>query len=194
VGGGYMKNKLERFVRDNREAFDDFEPSKDLWKKIEAETAKNQPKVKGLNGKIVSFVSPKFVWRIAASVAILLTISYLAFNYGKSVAQNPDIMAMSPSYAKELTQFASLIEEKREELKVLEQENPQLYQQFDDEVKILDQNYQNLKSQLPKNPNQEELLKAMIQNLSIQIDLLNQQLQIIQKIKNTKNEKFKTII
>ena len=30
------KNNLERFVRDNREDFDDKEPSGKLWQKIEA--------------------------------------------------------------------------------------------------------------------------------------------------------------
>ena len=193
-GGGDMKDRLERFVRDNREAFDDCEPSNDLWKKIETETAKKLPKSKRLNGKIVSLGGPKFAWRIAASIAILLTISYLAFNYGKSVAQNPDIVALSPKYAKELTQFTSLVEEKRGELKFLEQEDPMLYHDFNADLKGLDQDYQKLKAELPKNPNQEELLKAMMQNLSMQIELLNQQLQIIQKIKASKNEKINTVI
>jgi hypothetical protein len=54
-----------------------------------------------------------------------------------------------------------------------------------------------LKTQLPKNPNREQLLEAMIRNLQLQTELLSQQLQIIQKIKNTKTSKnensFKTI-
>ncbi len=187
-------DKLERYIRDNREAFDDYEPSKDLWKKIEAETAKNQPKSKGLMGKIVAFGSPKIALKIAASIAILLTISYLAFNYGKSVAQNPEIVALSPTYAKELTQFATLVETKRNELKFLEKEDPILYHDFNAELKALDQDYQKLKAELPKNPNQEDLLKAMMQNLSVQVGILNQQLQIIQKIKASKNEKITTVI
>jgi len=40
---------------------------------------------------------------------------------------------------------------------------------------------------LPVNPNKEELLQAMIYNLQLQIDLLNQQLNIIQKIKQAKS-------
>ena len=50
-----------------------------------------------------------------------------------------------------------------------------------------------LKSDLPGNPNEELVLGAMIENLRIQIDLLNEQLTIIKKIKeskNTKNEKI----
>jgi hypothetical protein len=189
-----MKDRLERYIRDNREAFDDFEPSKDLWKKIEVEAAKNNPKGKKLGGRLLYFSEPKFVLRIAASIAILFTISYLAFNYGKSVAQNPDIVALNPAYAKQLTQFTSTVEEKRGELKFLETEDPMLYHDFNAELKGLDQDYQRLKADLPKNPNQEELLKAMMQNLTMQVEVLNQQLQIIQKIKASKNEKVNTVI
>ena len=81
-----------------------------------------------------------------------------------------------------------------EELKAIEKQDPELYHQFDTELRVLNQNYQNLKQELPKNPNQEELLKAMIQNVSMQIELLNQQLEIIQKIKEAKNEKTNTMV
>lgn len=189
-----MKNHLERFVRDNREAFDDYEPSNVLWKKIEAKTAQNKPKGKFLSMKGLFGNDPKFALRIAAGITIMLTISVLAYNYGRSASKNIDIMALSPSYAKELTQFTSLVETKREELKEIEKTDPVLYHQFDADLNVLDQNYQSLKQRLPKNPNQEELLKAMIQNLSLQIDLLNQQLQIIQKIKEAKNEKTSTMV
>lgn len=187
-------DKLERYIRDNREAFDDYEPSKDLWKKIEAKTAQQKPKGKILSIKGLFGAEPKFALRIAAGIAIALTISFLAYNFGKTVAKNPDIMALSPTYAKEITQFTSMVETKREELKELEQEDPELYHQFDGELTALEQNYQQLKQKLPKNPNQEELLKAMIENLNMQVDMLNQQLQIIQKIKEAKNGKTKTMV
>lgn len=189
-----MKDKLERFVRDNREAFDDHEPSNDLWAKIAKNTTTTKPKSKVLVLKEWFGNSQKFVLGMAAGFAIFLLISYLAYNYVKPTSQDSEIMAMSPTYGKELTQFATLIETKREELKVLALENPELYHQFDTELTVLDQNYQHLRKELPKNPNQEELLKAMVQNLTFQIEMLNQQLAIIQKIKDVKNEKPQTII
>jgi hypothetical protein len=187
-------DKLNRFVRDNREAFDDYEPSADLWKKIEAKNihAKPEGKLVSLQNWIVS--RPKFALGMMAGFTVFLMVSYLAYNYAKPASQNPEIMALSPTYAKELTQFASLVEAKREELKTIEKQDPELYHQFDTELRVLNQNYQNLKQELPKNPNQEELLKAMIQNVSMQIELLNQQLEIIQKIKEAKNEKTNTMV
>jgi hypothetical protein len=47
-----------------------------------------------------------------------------------------------------------------------------------------------LRSTLNANPNTEQLLEAMISNLQMQIDLLNQQLSIIKKIKDPKSEKI----
>lgn len=192
-----MKDRLERFVRDNRDDFDNYEPSKDLWKKIEVEVAKQQPTGKHLNGKVVRFGSTRWGIAIAAGIAILLTVGYGAVMYSQ-IPENFAGLDMPPvyekTYGKELVQFASLVEQKREELKALEKEDPQLYHQFDVELQALDKNYQSLKNELPQNPNPEDLLKAMVQNLTMQIDLLNQQLQIIQKIKEVKNGKIKTMV
>ena len=52
----------------------------------------------------------------------------------------------------------------------------------------MDANFQKLKQDLPASPNQEETVKAMIRNLQIQIELLNQQLEIIQQINQLKKE------
>jgi hypothetical protein len=47
-----------------------------------------------------------------------------------------------------------------------------------------------LRSTLNANPNTEQLLQAMISNLQMQIELLNQQLTIIQKVKQPKTDKI----
>ncbi|RYU95147.1 hypothetical protein [Emticicia agri] len=192
-----MKDRLERFVRDNREDFDSYEPSKALWKKIEVEVAEQQPAGKRLNGKVVKFGGARLGISIAAGIAILLTVGYGFFMYSQIPNDFASLelpRAYEKTYGKEIVQFASLVEQKREELKALEKEDPQLYHQFDAELQALDKNYQSLKSELPQNPNPEDLLKAMVQNLTMQIDLLNQQLQIIQKIKEVKNGKIKTMV
>jgi hypothetical protein len=190
-----MKNRLEKFIRDNREEFDTFEPPKDLWKKID----KGITKKEGKNGEIFHFGSSmktyrRAAFRIAASVAILLSFSYVGFRYWTSNSGEVAPFSDNPTYAKLATQYTTTIELKREELSKLEHDDPTLFHQFDGELKALEVNYAHLKDQLPKNPNQEELLKAMIQNLQWQIDMLNQQLNIIQKIKEAKNGKVKDIV
>jgi RNAse (barnase) inhibitor barstar len=190
--------KLERYIRDNREAFDDKEPSDALWDKISSnvfnaqnDTDIGQPKIihkdfqnggyfrhfEGLN------------WRMAASILLFVGLGYVVYNFNEQyqVTSQPTIVLASPTMAKQVGQYTTLVENKRIELKKLTENNPDLYNQFAQELDVLEKSYQNLKADLPKNQNQETLISAMIQNLQLQIDVLNQQLQIIEKIKDSKN-------
>ena len=80
-----------------------------------------------------------------------------------------------------------MIELKQSELKQIEKDHPELYQRFVKDMNKLDSSYQALKTELPKNANRELLLEAMIQNLRLQTELLNQQLSIIKQL-NQKNK------
>ena len=86
----------------------------------------------------------------------------------------------------EMNHYASLVELKHKQLKSIEKDEPLLYKQFAADVYKLDSVYNGLKKQLPKNPNREQLLEAMIQNLQLQMGLLNHQLQIIKQINHSK--------
>lgn len=93
---------------------------------------------------------------------------------------------------KEIFHFTKLIEIKNQQVKSIQKEHPELYSQFATDINKLDSSYIALKLQLKTYPNKELLLKAMIQNLQLQIDLLNEQLDVIKKIKQSKkpsNEK-----
>ncbi|MVM32358.1 hypothetical protein GO755_20090 [Spirosoma sp. HMF4905] len=201
------KDKLERFVRDNHEAFDK-EPPVDLWKKIEAGLDKSsldkpQTEQAGLNiaspfldvhknrsltsGRQIGW--PVLDWRVAASIAVLLLAGcffYMNQQYG--MTKQPEVIAASPTYAKEVVHYTQLIDDKRAELKQMTEDNPALYQEFATDLNRLENSYKSLKADLPKNPNQEMLIQAMIQNLQLQINLLNEQLRVIQRIKQQTNE------
>jgi phage shock protein A len=77
---------------------------------------------------------------------------------------------------------------KQNELRQIEKDQPELYRQFVSDITQLDSSYNSLKKELPANPNREQLLEAMIQNLQLQTELLNQQLRIIKQIKQAKNK------
>ena len=82
--------------------------------------------------------------------------------------------------------FVKMIDTKQEELKALAKEQPELYREFTTAITQLDSSYNTLKSQLSSTPNTEMLLEAMIQNLQLQLNVLNQQLNIIHQIKESK--------
>lgn len=194
-----MGNNLERFVRDNRNSFDSDSPSPDVWQRIEKQLQeKRSAPVRRLKHKWLA---------IAASVALVISVATVWLvmknpdTAGNTVAvtdratspaatdqpaKTDDIAAIDPEYARQVAQFAVLIDQKQDELKSLQKDNPGLYQKFSRDIERLDSTYNVLKHQLPVNPNKEELLQAMIYNLQLQIDLLNQQLDIIQKIKTSK--------
>ncbi|WP_254561569.1 hypothetical protein [Dyadobacter diqingensis] len=174
------KDRLERFVRDNRDGFDVFLPQDSLWDRIEnsipSVPAEPQKKVKRLS-------NPYFDWRIAAGVILALGTGYLFYlNNEYGVTRDPGVALKVPAYAREFNQYNVMIDEKRSEIIKLASNNPELYKDFSADLQSLESSYQNLKSDLGNAPNQEALVRAMIENLQYQVDLLNRQLNILQRI------------
>ena len=94
------------------------------------------------------------------------------------------------SMNEEMYHYAKLVEIKHKQLKTIEKDEPLLYRQFASDVNKLDSVYHNLQSQLPQNPNREQLLEAMLQNLQLQMGLLNHQLDIIKQINHSKKTEY----
>ncbi|HTL10109.1 MAG TPA: hypothetical protein VL307_17665 [Chitinophagaceae bacterium] len=94
------------------------------------------------------------------------------------------------TYNEEMAHYARLVEIKQAQIKKIKNDEPLLYQQFAGDFHKLDSTFHILKKQLPVNPNREQILEAMIQNLQYQEALLTQQLNIIKKINNTKKEAY----
>jgi len=103
---------------------------------------------------------------------------------------NPGPDAAGALMNEEMFHYARLVEIKHKELKTIEKDEPLLYKQFASEVNQLDSVYHTLEQQLPKNPNREQLLEAMLQNLQLQMGLLNHQLDIIKEINHSKKTAY----
>lgn len=97
-------------------------------------------------------------------------------------------------YKEELYHYTRLVELKQNEIKKIKKDEPLLYQQFAGDFNKLDSIFHILKKQLPVNPNREQILEAMIQNLQYQEALLNQQLNIIKKINHTKKQAYENAL
>lgn len=177
------KNTLERFIRDNRDELDAFEPPRDLWAKLEARL----PADTAVPTRQVVPLWKRPLWRAAASILLIFGLGLTGYRYlGPTTPGDPALARINPESARMAVQYVSLIDTKRQELRQLEQDNPALYREFSTEIEQLNQDYQSLRSELPRTPNQEELVRAMIQNLEMQVNILNRQLRVIQKIKQAK--------
>jgi hypothetical protein len=178
-----MSDRLVNFIRNNRKQLDELEPPVGLWDKIEQQL-EEEAKVK--TGKQERVIKLSFLLRAAATTVIVLTAGIVFWKYQKK--ESVDISSINPQLAQEQVHYASMIQEKRTELKRIEKQDPQLYEEFSSEIKTMDENYQKLKKDLPSSPNQEKTVKAMIRNLQIQIQVLNQQLEIIGQVNQLKKE------
>jgi hypothetical protein len=185
-----MKNKLEEFVQRNRDAFDSENPSPQIWERIHQAPEKKE-------NKILYF----FTRTQAAAILLLLLnglVIFFLLQYRTTDKTDPASATSSQPVAGHeikvsedmLSQFSKVVEKKQEKLKEVASTNPVLYKKFTDALNQLNTVYKELENELEHNPNKEQLLEVMIQNLSLQQDLLNQQLSIYQKIKNNKNETF----
>ncbi len=139
---------------------------------------------------LVSIQKKKNTWwrslSIAASVAILLGISYSMLNTSPTIDQQ--VAKISPEVSQTQFHFASLIDE---QVKHLESEStPETQKIIDDtmvQLKKLDANYKILEQDLLNGGNSNLILSAMITNFQTRIDLLQDVLDQVSTIKNLKN-------
>ena len=176
-----MSKRLEEFIKSNKEDFDDLVPSAALWERIE----NNLPPQFHIQQKEKKMFSLGFVLRVAASVIVIMGIGFLVY-VKSNQPHSIDLTAINPVYAQQQIQYTSLIESKRTELKSLSKTDPTLYKEFSGEIAKMDSTYKKLNSGLANSPNQERVLHAMIRNLQIQTQVLNQQLSIIEQYNQTK--------
>jgi hypothetical protein len=180
-----MSKRLEEFIKANREEFDDVVPNLDLWSRIEQQLPTQE--VEEPKKREAKTFSLGFVLRVAAMIIMVMGAGFVVYLRNQQKA-GVDLAAINPEYAKQQVKYTSLIETKRTELKELTKGDPQLYREFSSELAKMDSSYTRLKRDLANSPNQERVLRAMIRNLQIQTEVLNQQLQVIEQFKQIKNE------
>jgi len=178
-----MSKRLEDFIRANREEFDEIEPSADLWARIEKHLPPVGEEPKKREAKTFSLW---FVMRVAATVVVIMGLGFALYVRSEK-KQAIDFAAINPVYARQQVQYTSLIQAKRSELKSVAKSDPELYKEFSAQVAQMDATYKELNSELITSPNQERVLRAMIRNLKIQADVLNQQLKVLEEMKEMKN-------
>lgn len=179
-----MSKRFEDFIKNNHDEFDEIEPSVDLWSKIEQQLILDeQPKKRE-----TKTFSLGFVLKVAASVIVVMGIGFGIYLQSQKGTKGVDLVAINPEYARQQVHYASLVETKLTELKSAAKADPQLYQEFSAEIAKMDSTYKKLNNDLATSPNQETVLHAMIRNLQIQTELLNQQLNVLEQYNQMKKD------
>lgn len=182
-------DKLEQFILDNRDGFDDLKPSENLWSKIENDL----PPVKEKN---ISFT--KVMLRVAAVIVIFIS-SYFFHDYMSNtnvVDSKQQVEVQQSESFKTLVEakmyYSSEIQFKKQELFQLTTNTPEIQKSINAELEELDNLFVQLKEDLGDQANNDEVIEAMIQNYRIKLEILNQMLQQI-KAKNSKNNNHEEI-
>lgn len=173
-----MNTEIEDFIKEHKKEFDTDLPSGSLWEKIEQELDKKKRRNNRSNIQL---------WiGVAASIIVVLGIA-LVYTF-PAKRERLNLADVSPGSAQKQVHFASLIEQKRDSLQIFQDANPELYQKFSADLQQLNVAYESLRKQLPASPNQKLIVKAMLKNLEIQLQVVSQQLSIISEVNDYKKE------
>lgn len=195
-----MSSDLEKFIRKNRGDFDDSDPSDKVWKNIE----RSLPVKKETRHFTITDI---YKWSAAAAIFfITLTSVYFLF-IKKSIGNGSEktstvktvtkenssrldnFNSISIEYAAEFKEAEQAVQDRQKELRVAIANDPELYRKFQQDLNILDSSYRLLREQASQSMNGDVIIKAMIQNLQLQSELLGRQLMIIHEFKTTKTSK-----
>ncbi len=149
-------DRLEEFIKENREAFDQYEPSDKVWEQI----SKSKPKT-----KTIPFTT--YILRVAAVLAVVVIFSVAII---KTNIFNSDEIAKQPidPELRELIEaeafYASQVDEKMDEIRKCYVAFPDIKEDVEMDLNELQQMYNVLKTDLKENVSKKAVIEAMIEN------------------------------
>jgi hypothetical protein len=178
-------DKLEKYILDHREQFDDLEPDPAIWEKVDTRKAR----VIRINWKDIA-------WK-AAAVAVIFVASYYFHDYmssrkessAKFLGKNSEVNSpMVRELIEAEAYYTSQINMRKEEVFRLTASDPEVRHEVDREMVDLDRVYKELKEDLKDNADNEEVIEAMIQNYRMKLDILEEMLLRLKQSKDSQNE------
>ena len=178
-------DKLEKYILDHREKFDDQEPDPAIWERIDTGKA---PVIR-INWKDIA-------WK-AAAVAVIFLASYYFHDYMSSRKQASQNLAgnnaeINSPMLRQLLEaeayYTSQINLRKEEVFRLTASDPDVRHEVDLEMVDLERVFQELKADLKDNADNEEVIEAMIQNYRMKLDILEEMLLRLKQSNDSQNE------
>ncbi|MBN3034617.1 MAG: hypothetical protein JW861_03465 [Bacteroidales bacterium] len=172
-------DELERFILQNRDEFDSEEPDPSVWMRIEQKT---RPAVRIRWGSIL--------WK-AAAVIVIFAGSYLFFDltHRSDVTEGPAQEIPVPEEFRELMEadgyYSARIAGMKEEIIRVSGNDEQILSEINIDLGELDTVFEELKRDLRENGDNKEVIRAMIQNYRIKLQILEEILLQINRQKTT---------
>ncbi len=153
-----MKDNFEKHIENNKDLFDDLTPSIDMWDRIESNLPKKKTRV--VKRIIIS----------TSSAAAIFIIALLAVKF----------YTIQPSYQNQLFSeieeteryYDNILHQKKELIYKLTSHNPEIKNDVNEELAILDSAMTELKEDLNDDISNREVVEAMILNYRMKLKIL----------------------
>lgn len=169
-----MKDSLANFIMKNRQEFDDKQPSDNTWSNIESR----------LPGSRISLWSNVQVWR-AAAILLFAFSFYLLISRSNSQNMRADRAKLQIEFLDLENFYNDQIAEKVALISTIQEFNEE--DSFSQDLEKLDAMYQVLREQMKAHPS-EKIKDALILNMLVRVDLLNQQIKNLEDAEKKSKE------
>jgi len=163
-------DRLEEFIKDQREEFDFREPSPELWERINKKT---EPK------KVIPF--RKYFLRAAVVLVVISLSAVLVMQSdtfsSQRMAKNadPELLELMETEA----YYSSQVDKKMKEIRKCYIVSPELKDEVETDMNELEDMYRVLKSDLEENISSKSVIEAMIENNRYRLKLCDDVLEQI---------------
>ncbi len=171
-----MKDSLKDFIHQNRDGFDDKQPGEKTWGKIEATLPAS---------KTISLWNSVSIWR-AAAILFLGLATYFFMTGNQSSLQKREVAKLQGEFSDIEVYYSSEIAEKVAMINHFDESHES--DQFTQDFQKLEAMYQVLKEQMKIQPTQK-VKEALVLNLLVRIDLLNQLLYKLDQVEMENRDK-----
>lgn len=159
-------DRLEDFIKVNREAFDQHEPSEKVWEQISKSARKP---------KTVSF--SQYFLRVAAVLAIAVVFTVLIVKTNLFTSRDLEAQSDDPEL-RELIEaeafYANQVNGKLEEIRKCYDTFPEIKEEVESDLIELQEMYNTLKIDLNENISKKAVIEAMIENNRYQLKMVDQ--------------------
>jgi len=159
-------DRLEEFIKANREAFDQLEPSEKVWNNI------SKPK-----HKIRKISKLNYFLRVAAVVTIAIVFTVLITKTNLFTPEEMTVQSEDPEL-RELIEaeafYAGQVNEKMDEIRKCYDTYPEIKEEVETDLTELQEMYDVLKIDLKENISKKAVIEAMIENNRYRLKMVDQ--------------------
>jgi len=159
-------DRLEEFIKANREAFDQLEPSEKVWENI------SKPKIKTHKISMINyFLRVAAVITIAVVFTVVITKTSLFKQEEIAVqTEDPELRELVEAEAF----YASQVNEKMDEIRKCYDTFPEIKEEVETDLTELQEMYDVLKIDLKDNISKKAVIEAMIENNRFRLKMVDQ--------------------